>query len=99
MRPPTAYFTAQDEVSHVVFGGLAEISERVICRLVKIFLQVGFELAAVVVGKVSELEWLQAALRGPHRKQNHRLAADGACSHVKHHFNLNAFVQRLFHHQ
>jgi hypothetical protein len=78
LRPLTAYFTAEDEVSHLVFGGLAEISGRVICRLVKIFLQVGFELATVVVGEVSELEWLQTTLRSPHRKQHHRLAADGA---------------------
>lgn len=46
--------------------------------LVQVLLQISFELATVLVGEVSELEWLQTALRSPHRKENHRFAADGA---------------------
>ena len=67
--------------------------------LIKIFLQVSFELKAVVVGEVSELEGLQTTLGGSHRKEHHGLTADGARSHVKHHLNLDPFVQGIFQHQ
>src|SRR5256885_6980097 len=56
-------------------------------------LQVQLKLAALLFTQVGEFERLHAALCGPHREQNDSLAAHRAGAYMKHHLDLDAFIQ------
>ena len=58
-------------------------------------MQVGLQTEPVFLGEIAESERLQAAFRGPHRKQSDRLGAHRARSHVEDHFDSNLLIQGI----
>ena len=58
--------------------------------------QFPIQTCAVGVGQIQKAERLQASLRGPHRKQHVRAAADAGAAEVEQNCHSDAFVERVF---
>jgi hypothetical protein len=75
------------------FGSLLFFVRASVGRKQELF-QVSFEFQTVIFTEVGEFKGLQTALGGPHGKKHSDLAAYRAAAYVKHHFCLDAFIER-----